>query len=357
MPANEKDKALIQRLLSDPDLFPDEFKRWLSRQTERNPNVELKGYQINGITDASVAQSAGIARFKTRAQVLAAGLTGGTINLNHTTLGEEPDFFLAAGNGDTLVLPKVDTVPGKFLTIKNVSGNPIAVQPFSGDDVDGDTANINIDRLGDFVELVSGARKVNDGETTWYATNIVPIRGHNLQLNFSISPPANPVDGDLWLFPFDDGEAGAGDGYWLFVYDSSEGTYKWKHVGGPPMARTITTDETITADATFRNPATTGPVITIPRAGYYYVKATAGGFSSGSPGVGNIDIGVIESAGGANIATGQEIQNAGSLVTVTVIRGPFVLGASTTLTLKYAANTATAHFRDRYMEIVPLRIS
>lgn len=46
------------------------------------------------------------------------------------------------------------------------------------------------------------------------------------------SPPGSPANGDYWIFPADD----TNGVYWMFQYDSSETTYKWRFVGGPPLA-------------------------------------------------------------------------------------------------------------------------
>ena len=76
------------------------------------------------------------------------------------------------------------------------------------------------------------------------------------------SPPANPVDGNQWIHT---------PTYWQFVYDSTETTYKWKFIGGPPMSHEINTAEA-NANGAYGDLATVGPTITLPRAGDYEVS-------------------------------------------------------------------------------------
>jgi len=87
------------------------------------------------------------------------------------------------------------------------------------------------------------------------------IPGHLLTMNPGTSPPASPADGDLWLY--------TGSGFdWLFVYDSAETTYKWKFVGGPHLRAEVNANETYNS-ASYGDPTTAGPSITLPRAGDY----------------------------------------------------------------------------------------
>jgi hypothetical protein len=83
----------------------------------------------------------------------------------------------------------------------------------------------------------------------------------------SSTPPGSPVDGMIWRLPADSGNGI----YWFFQYDSSQATYKWVFMGGPPMYAEVVTDET-TASTTYAALATAGPSIAIPRSGDYEVQ-------------------------------------------------------------------------------------
>lgn len=57
------------------------------------------------------------------------------------------------------------------------------------------------------------------------------IKGSDLALIPSSTPPDNPSAGDLWIYP-----TGDNGGMWMFVYDTTETTaYKWKFIGGSPI--------------------------------------------------------------------------------------------------------------------------
>jgi len=83
----------------------------------------------------------------------------------------------------------------------------------------------------------------------------------------SSSPPGSPVDGMIWRLP-----ASSSTGvYWFFQYDSSQATYKWVFMGGPPLTSEVATSETSNS-ATYVDLATVGPSITLPRGGDYIVS-------------------------------------------------------------------------------------
>lgn len=55
---------------------------------------------------------------------------------------------------------------------------------------------------------------------------------------------------------------------WHLVYESTETTYKWRYLGGPPLSSEIATSETVTS-TTYVDLATVGPTLTMSRAGDY----------------------------------------------------------------------------------------
>src|SRR5262245_18846959 len=83
----------------------------------------------------------------------------------------------------------------------------------------------------------------------------------------SATPPASPVAGQLWAFPAD-----AANGIvWLFAYEPSEATYKWRFVGGAPLVATATSGITLAPSAwNMISP----PDILLPRTGEYNVRGT-----------------------------------------------------------------------------------
>jgi hypothetical protein len=82
------------------------------------------------------------------------------------------------------------------------------------------------------------------------------------------SPPGSPSDGMIWRLP-----AASGSGvYWFLQYDSSQATYKWVSMGGPPMSSQSDTDGTWNS-TTYVDPTTTpNATVTVPRAGDYEVS-------------------------------------------------------------------------------------
>lgn len=62
------------------------------------------------------------------------------------------------------------------------------------------------------------------------------LKGSDLGLVPSSTPPTNPAAGDLWLYPISTG------GIWQFVYDTTEtSAYKWKFIGGPAWVSVTST--------------------------------------------------------------------------------------------------------------------
>jgi len=58
---------------------------------------------------------------------------------------------------------------------------------------------------------------------------------------------------------------------WHLAYESSETTYKWRWIGGPPLWSEVTTFESTTS-TTYTSLATAGPSVTLPRSGDYDVQ-------------------------------------------------------------------------------------
>jgi hypothetical protein len=92
----------------------------------------------------------------------------------------------------------------------------------------------------------------------------------------SLGPPANPVDGDVWVAT----GVGANASRWQFQYDATWATdaFKWKFIGGPPLmlsedASLTTTSSAASTGSGAGNPAVT--TFTAPRAGVYQARTVA----------------------------------------------------------------------------------
>lgn len=100
--------------------------------------------------------------------------------------------------------------------------------------------------------------------------------------SFSQTPPANPVDGQIWRMV-----ASVTDGIvWTFRYNAgSPSAYKWEFVGGAQWGAAIAQTQTIAAAGTWQNLGPSG--LPIPRAGEYLLSAfcvaAVGGAAAASP--------------------------------------------------------------------------
>lgn len=168
---------------------------------------------------------------------------------------------------------------------------------------------------------------------------------------FSATPPANPADGDIWIY---NGTAGI---FWLFAYDSSETTYKWKFVGGGPMNHSVATDES-TSSATYVDLGTVGPTLTVPRAGDYIATLSIESYFTGA--VGQNLAAVKRGAAATSDLDAVWTYAAGStLQPVTHSRQVVLaaLAASDVIKMQYRTAAGVAHFQNRCLTIVPLRVS
>lgn len=98
------------------------------------------------------------------------------------------------------------------------------------------------------------------------------IKQRKLLWSVGTSPPASPSDGDVWVYQASlTLHTGTEPVYWMFVYDSTEATYKWQFVGGAPARSYIATSESMGTASAWSNLTTVGPDITIPRTGIYVI--------------------------------------------------------------------------------------
>jgi hypothetical protein len=172
------------------------------------------------------------------------------------------------------------------------------------------------------------------------------ILGSKLNLSIGSSPPGSPTSGDFWIYP------GSGF-YWVFVYDNSETTLKWKYIGGPPLLSEIATSET-TASTTYVDLATAGPSVTLPRAGDYIVSHGNSCFCA----VGSKQFQTVKIGAAAATDAKACIHDAVNL-TDTPAKTFRVSGAaaSDVLKLMYRNNvTNTGTWLERWISVVPVRV-
>lgn len=141
---------------------------------------------------------------------------------------------------------------------------------------------------------------------------------------------------------------------WRFMYIAgSANTDKWEFVGGSSPIIQVTANQG-KSDSSYGDLATVGPAFTCPRAGQYVV--TIG--HSRTTGTANacymsFAIGAT-AAVDANASMSQGDQRSGSMRASQIT----VASASTTLTAKYRMdNTTSSNWNDRWMHVLPIRVS
>jgi hypothetical protein len=171
---------------------------------------------------------------------------------------------------------------------------------------------------------------------------------------YSTTPPATPVDGQLWAYPADT----TNGVIWLFRYRTAATTYKWEYVGGSPLTSAVSTLETTTTTGSYVNLATVGPSVTVPRAGFYLTTGSAvitdsTTQSNAGIGVGIGDFSTQDVEAPANIA----FAGAASAVSVTY-RSSSALTASQEIRMKYRHLAAgQLGVFQRYLHVWPIRVS
>ena len=185
------------------------------------------------------------------------------------------------------------------------------------------------------------------------------IKGNNLALNIGPSPPSSPSNGDLWIYTDSPGTGY----YWMFVYDSSETTYKWKFIGGAPLIGENSSDNTFTDNGTVQDASTPGPSVTLPRAGDYEVVAQAALFFATQAALRVMEHFCVASSGTWLNGTATSVfasneTTAGRLIAGSGKNRLRGASASATITMKYVAetDTGTAHTSDRAIYVKPIRV-
>jgi len=183
------------------------------------------------------------------------------------------------------------------------------------------------------------------------------IEFSKLNYHLGTSPPAAPVDGMMWIFNNYPGV------YWTFIYDSSEPTYKWKFIGGPPIAVSIVTDQTFAGTGVGAvDVATVGPQVTGLRAGDWYCETKTIMYASGQTTAGSLGVvlrtssGTWDGSGTADYEADEYVAGgwATCLIVSDIARG---VSASTTIKTMYASSNVggTVHVNSRQLKIWPIR--
>lgn len=143
---------------------------------------------------------------------------------------------------------------------------------------------------------------------------------------------------------------------WMFRYHAgSSNPDKWEFMGGAPGMTEVNTSET-TASATYAALTTAGPSFTIPRSGVYAVAiGCATGLSTLGEGRMSYDIGGTGAVDAdSTIAASSSATNRYS---VSAERPKTIAAAATALVAKYRVTTGTGTFLDRWMRVIPVRVS
>lgn len=204
-----------------------------------------------------------------------------------------------------------------------------------------------IDQLFPLLAARIGAGQISASHLATALANLVPA-------STVTSLPGSPTPGQEVFYVSET----TFRGLWHLKYDDTEDeTHKWKYVGGPPLYAEVTTDQS-TASGTYAALATAGPSIALPLAGDYMVTTgflgynnTAGAwFNKMSYDIGGtaaVDADAVSVAGDNATA----IQDSASRT-----RRKTGLSA-VTLTAKYRVSGGTGNFLERWMSVLPVRVS
>lgn len=171
------------------------------------------------------------------------------------------------------------------------------------------------------------------------------------------SLPGSPYDGQEIYYLAD---ATNGVVWHLKYRAASASAYKWEYVGGSEMLSGVDTQETNTADNTWRALATAGPSVTVPLAGDYEVKIEGemiNGIVNGTTAMG-YDVGATAASFTDAARHNEPTGAANSQTTVGRRRRKTALAASTALVAKYLSNGGGSNglFGFRSMRVRPVRV-
>lgn len=168
----------------------------------------------------------------------------------------------------------------------------------------------------------------------------------------SATPPASPVNGQLWVLPAD-----AANGIvWLLRYNAgSASAYKWEFVGGSPMRALIPTDEVIAGSGSWLDPPTVGPGFTAPRAGEYLADAGCGYYNAAAT---YCYTGISVNNAAPTDPTPAIALPAGNGAAIAVISAKILCStASLIVKLRHQPGAASTHVTQRWINLRPIRLS
>jgi hypothetical protein len=198
-----------------------------------------------------------------------------------------------------------------------------------------------------------------DGSTPLNRANMMKIENELAALDPlapgapSATPPGSPVDGQFWLLPAD-----ATNGVqWMFRYNAgSASAYKWEFVGGAPLSHEVAGDESTTS-ATYVDLGTLGPTVTVPRAGDFMVAFGCGMYNLTAAASAFIAPKRGAAVTSDNDASQWDIPTAAKLgVLMRTIR-IVGLAASDVVKLQYRVGSGQGQFRNRWLNVTPIRVS
>lgn len=168
------------------------------------------------------------------------------------------------------------------------------------------------------------------------------------------TPPSAPQDGDLWIY---NGTAGI---WWLFGYDSTETTYKWKYIGGPPLVAEVATGQS-TLSGTYVDLGTVVS-ITIPRSGDYILAHGAQSInaSGGTHQQSNVGLKLGAAAMTANEVFRTDQNGSGGVDATSGSKSGMrrTLVAGDVIKQQYATDgAATYQYFQRWITAIPARVS
>lgn len=172
---------------------------------------------------------------------------------------------------------------------------------------------------------------------------------------WAAGPPGTPTTGDVWLATAVD----ANGTDWAFLCDSTQTTYKWLFVGGPPLFAEVTTTESLTNQTVYTALATAGPSVALGRGGDFAVEigALLSSASNGQRSRMSYDIGGTGAVDADCVQFSQASGLNGQELNVSRKRVKTAIAATTTLTAKYRGDAASATtFANRYIAVTPVRV-
>jgi hypothetical protein len=169
--------------------------------------------------------------------------------------------------------------------------------------------------------------------------------------------PTSPADGNIFVYLAD-----ATNGVnWTFKYNAgSASSYKWECIGGRPLWSAVAAAE-VTTSATYAALGTAGPSVILPFAGDYDIAigfhgsaAVASAHAEMSYDIGGtgavdadfVQLSTTESAG-IGLSASTAVSRVNRKTGLTVV----------TLTSKYKANGDSWTFKNRWMSVMPVRVT